>query len=370
MSPSGPQDRERLEVGLVKLLGIRVEDASGDRVVLTCPVTPDLHQPFGLVHGGVHAALAETAASVGGALWFGDRGVVVGVSNHTDFLRAVREQVRFNRPHTRLHFMGRYFAWQGYLGRKAKTEDERRTHAPLIELCRRERARRRARVAEAAQIPANHPILDRIEALPRERFVPFDEVAASVLDAAVDLDGSGLATLSAMHAYARSFTLLEVGPGDRVVDLGAGTGYGSALLAGIVGPSGSVLAVEIDAELVARGRDIHASLANQDAQAPVRWVSADACDPGSWGLADEELGALDKLTVGFALERIPPAWAETLPEGVVIVAPLRDAEGELRLSRLRLRGGEFTLERFEAVAYVPTRSSPLNEGGEARRASP
>ena len=69
---------------------MRVAEASGDRVVLTCPVTPDLHQPFGLVHGGVYATLAETAASVGGSLWFGDRGKVVGVSNHTDFLRAVR----------------------------------------------------------------------------------------------------------------------------------------------------------------------------------------------------------------------------------------------------------------------------------------
>jgi 1,4-dihydroxy-2-naphthoyl-CoA hydrolase len=58
--------------------------------VLTCPVTADLHQPYGLVHGGVHATLAETAASVGAALWFADRGRVVGVSNHTDFLRAVR----------------------------------------------------------------------------------------------------------------------------------------------------------------------------------------------------------------------------------------------------------------------------------------
>jgi 1,4-dihydroxy-2-naphthoyl-CoA hydrolase len=86
-----PPDRDQLEVGLVKLLGVRVEEASGDRVVLSCPVTPDLYQPFGLVHGGVHATLAETAASVGGALWFGDRGKVVGVSNHTDFLRALRE---------------------------------------------------------------------------------------------------------------------------------------------------------------------------------------------------------------------------------------------------------------------------------------
>ena len=85
-----PADRDQLQVGLVKLLGLRFEEASADRVVLSCPVTSDLHQPFGVVHGGVHASLAETAASVGGTLWFGDQGKVAGVSNHTDFLRAVR----------------------------------------------------------------------------------------------------------------------------------------------------------------------------------------------------------------------------------------------------------------------------------------
>ena len=88
--PAPPDDDSELERGFIKLVGLRIEQASGDRVVLTCPVTPDLHQPFGLVHGGVYATLAETAASVGGSLWFGDRGKVVGVSNHTDFLRAVR----------------------------------------------------------------------------------------------------------------------------------------------------------------------------------------------------------------------------------------------------------------------------------------
>jgi 1,4-dihydroxy-2-naphthoyl-CoA hydrolase len=89
-TPAPPDDDSELERGFIKLVGLRIEQASGDRVVLTCPVTPDLHQPFGLVHGGVYATLAETAASVGASLWFGDRGKVVGVSNHTDFLRAVR----------------------------------------------------------------------------------------------------------------------------------------------------------------------------------------------------------------------------------------------------------------------------------------
>jgi 1,4-dihydroxy-2-naphthoyl-CoA hydrolase len=90
MTSPGPTDDAGLERGFIKLVGLRIGEASGDRVVLTCPVTPDLHQPFGLVHGGVYATLAETAASVGASLWFGDQGKVVGVSNHTDFLRAVR----------------------------------------------------------------------------------------------------------------------------------------------------------------------------------------------------------------------------------------------------------------------------------------
>jgi 1,4-dihydroxy-2-naphthoyl-CoA hydrolase len=90
VNPPDPLDHEQVEIGFVKQLGLRVEEASGDRVVLTCPVTSDLHQPYGLVHGGVHATLAETAASVAAALWFGDRGKVVGISNHTDFVRAVR----------------------------------------------------------------------------------------------------------------------------------------------------------------------------------------------------------------------------------------------------------------------------------------
>jgi 1,4-dihydroxy-2-naphthoyl-CoA hydrolase len=91
MSAAGDRDRHQLETGLIKLLGIRIEETGADRVVLTCPVTPDLHQPFGLVHGGVYATLAETAASVAGSRWFGDQGKVVGVANHTDFLRAVRD---------------------------------------------------------------------------------------------------------------------------------------------------------------------------------------------------------------------------------------------------------------------------------------
>ena len=70
------------------MLGFDYVEASGDRVVIRWQITPDHHQPFGIVHGGVYCSAVESAASIGAAFWYGDRGRVVGVSNHTDFLRA------------------------------------------------------------------------------------------------------------------------------------------------------------------------------------------------------------------------------------------------------------------------------------------
>lgn len=72
-------------------LGVEFEEATGDRVLATWVATPALHQPFGIVHGGAHCGVVETLASVGAALWLGDKGQVVGVNNNTDFYRAVSE---------------------------------------------------------------------------------------------------------------------------------------------------------------------------------------------------------------------------------------------------------------------------------------
>ncbi len=82
-----------LSSGFDSTLGHEILQASGDEVVGRLTIAPHLHQPYGIVHGGVYASVVETAASVGGAMWLGDRGHVVGVSNHTNFLRAVREGV-------------------------------------------------------------------------------------------------------------------------------------------------------------------------------------------------------------------------------------------------------------------------------------
>jgi 1,4-dihydroxy-2-naphthoyl-CoA hydrolase len=76
--------------GFVDLIGLRILEAGPDRVVGSLEIQPKLLQPYGILHGGVLCAIVETIGSVGAAMWFGDRGNVVGVSNSTDFLRATR----------------------------------------------------------------------------------------------------------------------------------------------------------------------------------------------------------------------------------------------------------------------------------------
>ena len=77
--------------GFDDLVGTRVIEASGDRVLAEVDIAPRHHQPFGIVHGGVHATLVETTASIGASLWLGEGGAAMGISNHTDFLRPVTD---------------------------------------------------------------------------------------------------------------------------------------------------------------------------------------------------------------------------------------------------------------------------------------
>jgi 1,4-dihydroxy-2-naphthoyl-CoA hydrolase len=72
----------------MKLLGLSFEEMGSDRVVAFFETGDDLHQPWGLVHGGVFTAVIETVATTGAYQAVKDRGqLAVGVNNVTDFLR-------------------------------------------------------------------------------------------------------------------------------------------------------------------------------------------------------------------------------------------------------------------------------------------
>ncbi|PSQ88794.1 MAG: esterase, partial [Bacteroidetes bacterium QH_2_63_10] len=88
--------------GVAEVLGIEIEEMNPERVTATMPVTPDHHQPFGMLHGGVSVVLAESAASVGGHLASPSGHTAVGIEVNANHVRPVREG-RLTATATPLH---------------------------------------------------------------------------------------------------------------------------------------------------------------------------------------------------------------------------------------------------------------------------
>ena len=74
-----------------ELLDVEILEAGPERVVMRLPVTWKVHQPYGILHGGVSALLAESAASFGAALAAGPGRSVVGIELNASHLRSVRD---------------------------------------------------------------------------------------------------------------------------------------------------------------------------------------------------------------------------------------------------------------------------------------
>ncbi|HEY5104209.1 MAG TPA: PaaI family thioesterase [Acidimicrobiales bacterium] len=72
-------------------LGIEVVSATPEKVVLRVEVGPKVHQPYGILHGGVSALMAEGAASIGGAVSVGPDHIVVGTELNCSHLRSMTE---------------------------------------------------------------------------------------------------------------------------------------------------------------------------------------------------------------------------------------------------------------------------------------
>jgi uncharacterized protein (TIGR00369 family) len=72
-----------------KQLGVEVVLLTPDKVVLQVEVGPKVHQPYGILHGGVSALMAEGAASIGGAVSVGPDEIVVGTELNCSHLRSM-----------------------------------------------------------------------------------------------------------------------------------------------------------------------------------------------------------------------------------------------------------------------------------------
>jgi 1,4-dihydroxy-2-naphthoyl-CoA hydrolase len=98
--------------GWAGAMGLDFVKISPEEVVVEWTIDDRHRQPFGIVHGGVHSGVIETVCSTGAGVNAAPRGqTVVGVENHTSFLRAVRDG-RLKATATPIHIGRRAQLWE------------------------------------------------------------------------------------------------------------------------------------------------------------------------------------------------------------------------------------------------------------------
>jgi protein-L-isoaspartate(D-aspartate) O-methyltransferase len=149
------------------------------------------------------------------------------------------------------------------------------------------------------------------EAVPRTGFLPRRARWRAAYDGPIDI-GHGQ-TNSQPRTVEDMLRLLEVEPGQQVLDVGSGSGWTTALLAHLVGPEGRVLGVELVPELVETG-------AANVAAAGRAWAEVRQAVPGTFGLPDE--APFDRILVSAEPDDLPEELVEQLVVGGRMVIPV------------------------------------------------
>lgn len=156
-----------------------------------------------------------------------------------------------------------------------------------------------------------------MSSVPREVFLPGVPLERAYADDAVftktDATGTGISAASQPTIVATMLEQLAARPGQRVLEIGAGTGYNAGLLGAIVGPSGHVTTIDVDQDIVDGAREHLAA-------ADVRNVAVVLAD-GALGHPDA--APYDRVIATVGAYDVPAAWLKQLAPGGRLVVPLR-----------------------------------------------
>lgn len=186
---------------------------------------------------------------------------------------------------------------------------------------------------------ADPTVLAAMAEVPREAFVPTLERAVAYADRALPI-GAGQ-TISQPYIVALMTEALELGPEDRVLEVGTGSGYAAAVLARCCG---HVVTVERIASLAASAAEVLARLGFDAVEVHV----ADGT------LGWPESGPYDGIVVTAGGPEVPPSLLAQLAPGGRLVMPV-GPEGAQRLVRVRrtAAGEVLPAEDLGGVAFVP-----------------
>ena len=183
------------------------------------------------------------------------------------------------------------------------------------------------------------PIDEAFAAAPREWFLPEPDRARASYDGPIGL-GHGQ-TNSQPRTVANMLRLLEVRTGDRVLDIGSGSGWTTGLLAELTGPTGAVLGLELEPGLVTFGQ-------TNLTRGAWPWAHIEQAVPGVLG--DPAHAPYDRILVSAEARVLPGELVEQLvPDGRLVIP----VAGEMLLVVARPDGPEVTRHGF--YRFVPLR---------------
>jgi protein-L-isoaspartate(D-aspartate) O-methyltransferase len=185
--------------------------------------------------------------------------------------------------------------------------------------------------------------------VPRHLFIPHVPLDQAYADAAIPThweNGVPVSSASQPAIVALMLEQLQLAPGMRVLEIGAGTGYNAALLSDLVGPSGQVTTMDIDPEIAEEAR-AHLAAAGYTS---VRVLAGDGC------LGDPDAAPYDRVILTVGASDICPAWFEQLVEGGLLVLPLwlRAAEASVAF---RKRDGRLCSESLTPCGFMRLRGA-------------
>ena len=147
------------------------------------------------------------------------------------------------------------------------------------------------------------------EAVPRADFLPRTQRWRADFDGPITI-GRGQ-TNSQPRTVATMLTLLDVHPGQRVLDVGSGSGWTTALLGHLVGSTGTVLGVELEPELAGWG-------ARNLSRTAMPQTSIRLAEPGVLGAPAE--APWDRILVSAGVSVLPSALVDQLaPQGLMVI---------------------------------------------------
>ncbi|MFE2723400.1 methyltransferase, FxLD system [Kitasatospora sp. NPDC059327] len=207
----------------------------------------------------------------------------------------------------------------------------------------------RERMVDA--ITATHRLTPAVEeamrAVPRHEFVPdatpekaYEDISVTIKDNPAG--GLPLSCASVPSLVADMLVQLDVHSGDRVIEIGAGTGYNAALLARLTGPTGYVATVDIDVDVTAHARRTLAATGNGG----VVVITGD----GSLGAPAH--GPATRMIVTVGAWDVPEAWWDQLATGGRLVVPLRWRGTTYSISFVH-RGNRMVSDSMELCGFVP-----------------